>query len=327
MSMDFTIAALLESPLCEDFLSASTKQSILASEWVYGVGAGMTPDPDIYLCEAFGGASPKELELLFRALAELGKSVILVWTADFPFPAAPTRNLFIFDVAASGRSQCSYAWDAQQFGPSRIGKWKPWAQRTILASFIGSQGTHRSRQTLFDSSISDRKGVVIKGVDWWIPRPADELHAFRVEARSHYTTVLENSRFAFCPRGNGVSSIRRWEAAYCGAVPILIDDFTIPWGVDMPLLRFTVDEACPVKQNSERLMEYLASNIVDGPVLQEALGVCLTDKFDVPAVSPAHTATRHIISIAAEAWAPAKGFSQSMLVSPTDSISGIGSGP
>jgi len=38
-----------------------------------------------------------------------------------------------------------------------------------------------------------------------------------------------NSTFVLCPKGNGPSSIRVLEAMAAGAIPILIDDYTLPF--------------------------------------------------------------------------------------------------
>ena len=45
-----------------------------------------------------------------------------------------------------------------------------------------------------------------------------------------YRGIL-NSKLCLCPKGNGNSSMRIVEALACGSIPVLIDDFTAPFGV------------------------------------------------------------------------------------------------
>ena len=40
------------------------------------------------------------------------------------------------------------------------------------------------------------------------------------------------SNFPLCPKGKGNSSMRIIESIACGAIPILIDDFSAPYGFD-----------------------------------------------------------------------------------------------
>jgi glycosyltransferase involved in cell wall biosynthesis len=53
-----------------------------------------------------------------------------------------------------------------------------------------------------------------------------ELTAFET-----YHDMLD-SKLVLCPKGNGNSSMRIVEALACGAIPILIDDFSAPFGVE-----------------------------------------------------------------------------------------------
>jgi hypothetical protein len=52
-------------------------------------------------------------------------------------------------------------------------------------------------------------------------------------AQEAYFNVASQSKFILCPRGNGASSIRFFEAMQLGAVPVLIsDDWVLPLGPD-----------------------------------------------------------------------------------------------
>ena len=44
--------------------------------------------------------------------------------------------------------------------------------------------------------------------------------------------TLTNVKLSLCPKGNGNSSMRIIESIACGAIPVLIDDFSAPFGYD-----------------------------------------------------------------------------------------------
>jgi hypothetical protein len=302
--LEFTAAPILESALCSKFLSEETRDAILPSEWVRVMGRCSTDFPDVYVCEAHGGAIPEELAELISAINRSDQSVILIWTEDWPFPSPEHPRLLIFDVFHLDGRCCGYTWQAKTYGPSLIPDWKPFGERKILASFAGSRKTHGCREILFDNALSG-DGIVVRDIDWWNRSLGHEV---RRRLQSEYATVLSDSKFAFCPRGNGPSSKRRWEAAYSGAIPILIDDFTTPWGVSMPLLNFVTDPQLSASANVENLMAVLQSGVSNGQQLQDDLKACLLDRFDAPIVSPHHTGVKHIVEVANRAWIPGYGF-------------------
>jgi hypothetical protein len=43
--------------------------------------------------------------------------------------------------------------------------------------------------------------------------------------------IMTNAQLCLCPKGNGNSSMRIVEALACGTIPVLIDDFSAPFGV------------------------------------------------------------------------------------------------
>src|SRR6185437_6243993 len=118
--------------LCSVFLSDRSRRSILASDWAGQTGQ-VAAERDVYVCEAFGGASPYELRELFSAIGSTGGSVILVWTDDWPwpFPASADPRLMIFELSRADARCCSYGWDTRKFGPGSITSWPPFAERDI----------------------------------------------------------------------------------------------------------------------------------------------------------------------------------------------------
>ena len=75
--------------------------------------------------------------------------------------------------------------------------------------------------------------LIEKNNDYWgwrlnVKKPKQA----EIEAEAFKTyTVMENSLLCLCPKGNGNSSMRIVEALACGAIPVLIDDFSAPFGV------------------------------------------------------------------------------------------------
>jgi hypothetical protein len=289
-------------------LSDRTRRSITPSDWVAARSALSTAGTEVYVCEAFGGASSAELVELILALEADGKYVILLWTDDWAFPRPDSCRALIFDVSAPSPLTCTYGWDARRYGPSSLGVWRPFEQRPTLASFVGSRKTHRCRDVLFSEPVRTYPQVVIEDVDWWGAMKLEDGRELRRNLEQRFENVLSDSKFVFCPRGNGPSSKRRWEAAYVGAIPVLIDDYSTPFGVDVPAPRFFVQESKSPEWNSARLVEYLESLMRNGSEQQESLRRCLLKEFDSPLEAASHTSVRQIVRLANSAWIPEQGF-------------------
>lgn len=66
----------------------------------------------------------------------------------------------------------------------------------------------------------------------------------KAEQQRRFVEVLEASKFALCPRGNGAASIRLFEAMRIGVAPIIVsDDWILPNGPDWPSFALSVREA------------------------------------------------------------------------------------
>jgi hypothetical protein len=103
----------------------------------------------------------------------------------------------------------------------------PPGERDLLFSFIGSDTTP-IRGPLFDLRHPQAIVERVEGFQFW--DPGSERFA---ERRRHFTEILGRSRFVLCPRGNGVSSVRLYEALAAGAVPVIIaDQWSPPPGPD-----------------------------------------------------------------------------------------------
>jgi hypothetical protein len=307
-SFSFRATSMTESQLYSEYLSEKTRQCVKSCAWADACSSGWSESPEVYVCEAFGGASATELASLITAIEDTGKFVILVWTDDWAFPSNPESRSLVFDVNGQPPLSCTYGWNSGRYGPQQLAVSKPFAERRILASFVGSRNTHSSRDILFDASITNRPDMVIENVDWWGTARLTDSRAVRANFEARFADILLDSKFAFCPRGNGPSSKRRWEAAYCGAIPILIDDFTKPFGLELPFLQFGTQGAQPLRDNAIDLLQLTVRSIPEGEHLQARLRDCLLSCFDVPLLSSTHTTVRQIIDVANCAWVCGQGF-------------------
>ncbi len=92
----------------------------------------------------------------------------------------------------------------------------------LLFSFVASD-TAACRRPLF--ALRHPAAVVqeVRGFRFWDASSPDfEAH------RTRFRSTLARSRFVLCPRGNGTSSIRLYEALAVGAVPVIISDDWVP---------------------------------------------------------------------------------------------------
>lgn len=67
--------------------------------------------------------------------------------------------------------------------------------------------------------------------DWRFSMAKPSQQDIEQTAFESYKDMLD-AKLCLCPKGNGNSSMRIVEAIACGAIPILIDDFSAPFGVD-----------------------------------------------------------------------------------------------
>lgn len=108
--------------------------------------------------------------------------------------------------------------------------------RPILASFKGSTETYEPRRALVSLSAPD---VVVEVVPnyWSLPPGSGGKH------QNRYRELMERSKFALCPKGRGMSSVRLTEAVRFHCVPVMIDDQTRLFGQSMDFaIRVTAAE-------------------------------------------------------------------------------------
>lgn len=94
------------------------------------------------------------------------------------------------------------------------------------------------REAMYDyfskSHIPEMLCLIEKNNDYWGWRLHDKNKPTHTDienvAFKSYET-MENSLLCLCPKGNGNSSMRIVEALACGTIPVLINDFSAPFGV------------------------------------------------------------------------------------------------
>jgi len=123
--------------------------------------------------------------------------------------------------------------------------------KKYLYTFLG-RNSHPIRSRIF-SQTPTRKDIIVRDTS------AFELFTHessnKSEEQKKFTEILEESKFALCPRGNGAASIRLFEAMKVGVAPIIISDgWILPKGPKW-------DEfALFVKENDVEQIERIAIN-------------------------------------------------------------------
>lgn len=105
-------------------------------------------------------------------------------------------------------------------------------KRSIDIYFKGS--VWKGMRTEMKESLEIYPNVMIEDFSsYWDWRFEKERTQKEIEDKAFelYDT-LKNVKLSLCPKGNGNSSMRIIESIACGAIPVLIDDFSAPFGYD-----------------------------------------------------------------------------------------------
>jgi hypothetical protein len=95
-------------------------------------------------------------------------------------------------------------------------------EQDLLFSFIGGR-THPCRDAVF--ALNDPRAYVVNSTGFVF---FDSSSNRFEERRREFAEVLFRSKFALCPRGAGVSSIRLYETLAAGRAPVVIADTWMP---------------------------------------------------------------------------------------------------
>jgi hypothetical protein len=111
-------------------------------------------------------------------------------------------------------------WDATSSFPDLF---RDDGEPDLLCSFVGNLDSHPSRRGLI-ALASDDVMVEDRGqfFPWNMSATEEE------EGRRHFAHILSRSAFVLCPRGQGTSSFRFYEALAAGRVPVVLSDRWVP---------------------------------------------------------------------------------------------------
>lgn len=140
---------------------------------------------------------------------------------DVPWCALP--GVYVSMPARSFAADVQRAWAYFRF------REVPAQQRApdLLFSLVGSP-SHDCRRPLFELRHPDAVVERVRGFVHY--DPDSERFAARV---ARFDEILNRSRFVLCPRGQGTSSFRLYQALSRGRVPVVVaDDWVPPHGVD-----------------------------------------------------------------------------------------------
>ena len=89
------------------------------------------------------------------------------------------------------------------------------------------------REKMYDAFVDKPNCKITKNNDYWNWRCGSLIKPTQSDLEdtayeSYYS--ITNSKLCLCPKGNGNSSMRIVEALACGSIPILINDFSAPFG-------------------------------------------------------------------------------------------------
>jgi hypothetical protein len=138
--------------------------------------------------------------------------------------------------------------------PNKSDKTKPFGDRELIMSFLGSYSTHPIRKVIGDY-LNSKEGCLSQNTgDWHFYKKGEELQ----NCAKTYIETIGNSKISLCPKGTGPSTIRLWESMAMGAVPMIISD-----SLQLPLEKsiewdkhiITVPE-----KESDNLDKYIPSN-------------------------------------------------------------------
>ncbi len=218
------------------------------------VRVGTEEDFDFAFFYAYGWVYGSDIEELLAGLRASGKRAMVVTTADMdtvPLSCAGGHVFFSTnlrlskdgriwgsvskphsdDVSNQGVEPCfmfQIPYPSSLFPDAAAFARKLERPRTKLASFSGTIGTYVRRSWI--EGLKDLPDVSVRLVNWWAPDVTSEQ-------RSAWTATfyrdLNESTFGLCPRGNGYSSMRFIQTVGEGTLPVMMDDWILPYGESM----------------------------------------------------------------------------------------------
>lgn len=99
----------------------------------------------------------------------------------------------------------------------------PFDDRKYDVTFIGAFNTHSLRSQL--STFHNNDNIIVEDTGNW---HFDKDENNRKRFKHKYKESLLNSKFALCPPGTGVSTIRLYEAMAAGCIPVVFNSVKVP---------------------------------------------------------------------------------------------------
>jgi len=124
----------------------------------------------------------------------------------------------------------------------------PWNKRCVDYSFLGAFKTHPLR-----SQLTKLKGnkIIIQDTGCWHFEKQN-----REKQTQAYVNMLCDTKYALCPPGTGVSTIRLYEAMAAGCTPVIFNDVKVPDVIEPYVVRIkNVDDVRSIEMidNSETI--------------------------------------------------------------------------
>ena len=149
---------------------------------------------------------------------------------------APTQNLPKNTIVFSASGKIFEKNNSNNYKPiplicSKIKKPDLKKDRDIFCSFVGAN-THSIRRKLKEQ-LKDDSNYYFEMSDW-------ELNVSK-QKESNFKNITERSIFTLCPRGNGPTSFRMYEAMQLGSIPVYVYDVKwVPYEKDINWLDICV---------------------------------------------------------------------------------------
>lgn len=166
------------------------------------------------------------------------KKCFLFSQCDFPIPFLPGIYANLSKAIHTPGWSDSFCY-VDSYRKNPFLKYQPEVEKTLLFSFLG-RDSDRVRRDLFALQ-QKHEDVLIENTDHYCHWAANNDEKLKMQKR--YIDVSKASKFMLCPRGQGVSSYRFFEAMELGIAPVLISDACVlPSGVDWDSFMINVPE-------------------------------------------------------------------------------------
>ncbi len=208
------------------------------------------PDEEFAFFYAYGWVEESDVEALTAGLLAIGKRAMVVSTTDIDIVPERCEGGHIFLATYLQHSKNGTVWGSVSkpkqapgaepcfmfqipytFNPlpdAAVFARRLERPRTKLACFAGTIGSYPRRSWI--KGLEGFPDISLSLVDWWASTVTPEQRSAWTET---FYRELNESTYGLCPRGNGYSSMRLFQTVSEGALPVLMDDWILPYGESM----------------------------------------------------------------------------------------------